>query len=83
MAAVVGTEPLVELDYAAAVDATSLVEHETVVDPARARLLVAARVGPVRLIDNCAALNTAHDAEAVPPAHPRVSAEVRQLERIA
>ena len=42
----------------------------TVVDPARARLLVAARVGPVRLIDNCAALNTAHDAEAVPPAHP-------------
>ncbi len=63
--------------------ATSLVEHETVVDPARARLLVAARVGPVRLIDNCAALSTAHDAEAVPPAHPRVSAEVRQLERIA
>ena len=35
MAALVATEPLVELDYAAAVDGASLVEHETVADPAR------------------------------------------------
>jgi pantoate--beta-alanine ligase len=83
MAAVVGTEPLVQLDYAAAVDGASLVEHETVADPARTRLLVAAGVGPVRLIDNCAALRAAHDSEAVPPARPRAGAELRQLERIA
>jgi pantoate--beta-alanine ligase len=83
MAAVVGTEPLVRLDYAAAVDGASLVEHETVADPARARLLVAAQVGPVRLIDNCAALRAAHDSEAVSPARPRAGAELRQLERIA
>ena len=37
-------------------------------DPAAARLLVAARVGPVRLIDNCAALRAADATEAVPPA---------------
>jgi pantoate--beta-alanine ligase len=87
MAAVVATEPLVELDYAAAVDGASLVEHETVVDPARTRLLVAARVGPVRLIDNCAALAATHQDEvrATLTARPRVTDEVRprQLERIA
>ena len=46
------TEPLVDLDYAVLVDATDL---EPVADAAGGptRLLVAARVGPVRLIDNC------------------------------
>ena len=66
MAAVVGTEPLVELDYAAVVDAVSLVEQDTLADPARTRLLVAARVGPVRLIDNCAALAAVEQEEATP-----------------
>ena len=49
----------------------------------RARLLVAARVGPVRLIDNCAALDAADDSEAVPADRPRAADDVRQLERIA
>jgi pantoate--beta-alanine ligase len=83
MAAKVGTEPLVELDYAAAVDGASLVEHEILAEPARTRLLVAAQVGPVRLIDNCAALQSTHDSEDVPPTRPRATEEVRQLERIA
>ena len=50
MRAVVAAEPLVALDYAAAVDAAELIR------PARltgdVRLLIAARVGPARLIDN-------------------------------
>jgi pantoate--beta-alanine ligase len=75
MAAVVGTEPALELDYAAAVDAASLVEHPVLADPARTRLLVAARVGPVRLIDNCAALAATEEGNAV--------SELRPLERIA
>jgi pantoate--beta-alanine ligase len=86
MAARVATEPLVELDYAVAVDGASLVERETVSDPARTRLLVAARVGPVRLIDNCAALAAGHRAEqATLSARLHATDEVRQrrLERIA
>jgi pantoate--beta-alanine ligase len=86
MAAVVATESAVELDYAAAVDAESLAEHQTVADPTRTRLLVAARVGPVRLIDNCAALAARHHEEdATLFGRPRVRDEVRprQLERIA
>jgi pantoate--beta-alanine ligase len=51
MAAVVAEEPLVELDYAALVDATDL-EPVDVTPTGPLRLLVAARVGPVRLIDN-------------------------------
>lgn len=47
-------EPLVELEYAAVVDAVTLGEIETVERPARA--LVAARVGRARLIDNIAVL---------------------------
>jgi pantoate--beta-alanine ligase len=62
MAAVVAGEPLVELDYAAAVDADGLDEVDAFTDPANVRLLVAARVGPVRLIDNCPAVD--HDAAA-------------------
>ena len=41
------------------------------------RLLIAAQVGPVRLIDNSAALTTAEDVRAVPVA----TGKVRQLER--
>lgn len=46
----VGSEPLARLDYAAVVDESSLATPERV--PPRARLLIAARVGAVRLIDN-------------------------------
>lgn len=52
MAAVIDAEPLAELDYVACVRADTL---EPVRRPDRSvplRLLVAARVGPVRLIDN-------------------------------
>ncbi len=46
-------EPLARLEYAAAVDAAALAVPTSLDDPAEVRLLVAARVGPVRLIDNC------------------------------
>jgi pantoate--beta-alanine ligase len=57
MAAVVRAEPLVHLDYAVLVDADDLEPADPVTgDPAAGdrplRLLVAAQVGPVRLIDN-------------------------------
>jgi len=52
LASVVATEPLVALDYGAVVDAHTL-RTPPVLDGRRAlRLLVAARVGAVRLIDN-------------------------------
>ena len=60
-------EPLVELDYAAAVDAVTLAEVGLMADVSAVRLLIAARVGPVRLIDNSAALEDADDAAA--PSH--------------
>jgi len=80
-------EPLVHLDYAVAVGAHDLIAREVIEDPAAVRLLIAADVGPVRLIDNCAgavvapATSTAHvaaraGAPATDPAHRR------QLERI-
>ena len=47
-------EPLVHLDYAVAVGAHDLVGREVMEDPGAVRLLIAADVGPVRLIDNCA-----------------------------
>jgi pantothenate synthetase len=88
-------EPLVHLDYAVAVGAHDLVAREVIADPAAVRLLIAAEVGPVRLIDNCAG---AVVAQATPGAtglsRGRVgtsadagsaraeSAEDRQLERI-
>jgi pantoate--beta-alanine ligase len=53
MADVVGAAPLVSLDYAAVVDSVDLTVPR-LIGPSRAlRLLVAARVGRVRLIDNC------------------------------
>ena len=50
---VVATEPRAELDYAAVVDAATLLPPEP--DVTELRLLVAARVGPARLIDNIGA----------------------------
>jgi len=52
MAQEVAKWPLVQLDYAAVVDPLSLEPVETVTGVARA--LIAAKVGPVRLIDNTA-----------------------------
>ena len=51
MTAAFEAEPLVELDYAAVVDASTLLPVDSV--GANVRLLVAAQVGPARLIDNC------------------------------
>ena len=82
MRAVVAAEPLVQLDYAVVVDADTLEEVVAVTGDAAAegslRLLIAAQVGPVRLIDNSAVTATADDVRAVPVA----TEKVRQLERI-
>jgi hypothetical protein len=58
------TEPAVRLDYAAAVDDATLEEPDAITDAAALRLLIAAQVGPVRLIDNCAASGTEAHATA-------------------
>lgn len=50
MAAVIEAEPLVVVDYAEVVDAAALAELEKL--DGELRLLVAAHVGPVRLVDN-------------------------------
>ena len=63
MRAVVDREPLVDLDYAVAVDATTLDDIDTIADPTGVRLLIAATVGPVRLIDNSAATVDDHGDE--------------------
>ncbi len=78
MRAALALEPLVRLDYAVAVDAATLEEPDAIDDPRAVRLLVAAQVGPVRLIDNSAALETADEVPAVPDA----TDQVRRLERI-
>ena len=78
MRAAVAGEPLVRLDYAVAVDAVSLEEARILDDLSAVRLLVAAQVGPVRLIDNSAALEDAEGA----PTGTDAPDEVRQLERI-
>ena len=72
MRAVVASEPLVHLDYAVAVSAANLAACEVIEDPSSVRLLIAADVGPVRLIDNCAGTEVAQPALAV--SAPRVSA---------
>jgi pantoate--beta-alanine ligase len=71
MRSVVALEPLVQLDYAVAVGLDDLVEPEQIEDPRSVRLLIAADVGPVRLIDNCPGVTAAA------PARPE-----RLLERI-
>ena len=68
---VVALEPLVHLDYAVAVGVDDLVEREDLVDPTSVRLLIAAEVGPVRLIDNCPAATAMRPAPEAVPAHPR------------
>ena len=78
MRAALALEPLVRVDYAVAVDAATLEEPDAIDDPRAVRLLVAAQVGPVRLIDNSAALETADEVPAVPDA----TDQVRRLERI-
>jgi pantoate--beta-alanine ligase len=82
MRAVAECEPGVQLDYAVAVDAASLVECGEFAEPANVRLLIAAQVGPVRLIDNSAAIDDTtvpvFSADRGQPLRP-----VRQLERIA
>jgi pantoate--beta-alanine ligase len=81
MRAVMESEPLVHLDYAVAVSAGDLVACELIEDPSSVRLLIAAEVGPVRLIDNCAGVDVAEPALSMPAA-PSRGANVRQLERI-
>lgn len=77
MAEVVAEEPSVQLDYAAAVDAGDLTVPARLTDPAR--LLIAARVGPVRLIDNCAAAPPAGvGVRPVPQRHTKL-AELQAL----
>jgi pantoate--beta-alanine ligase len=79
MRAVVAAEPLVVLDYAVLVDADTLEEVATLADNGQMlRLLIAAQVGPVRLIDNSAALRADDEVHAAPDA----AARVRQLERM-
>jgi pantoate--beta-alanine ligase len=82
MRAVVAAEPLVALDYAVLVDADTLQEVGLVGDDDHdhdsLRLLIAAQVGPVRLIDNSDAFAATDDVRAVPGA----TEKVRQLERI-
>jgi pantoate--beta-alanine ligase len=55
MEAVVAREPSVLLDYAGVVDADDLSVPARLDGSRPLRLLIAAEVGPVRLIDNCAA----------------------------
>jgi pantoate--beta-alanine ligase len=76
---VVAREPRVHLDYAVAVDAGSLVEAGVIDDPSSVRLLIAAKVGPVRLIDNTAAVPGESAAFDVSDNSRRPA---RQLERI-
>ena len=73
----VALEPLVHLDYAVAVGVDDLVEREDLEEPTAVRLLIAAEVGPVRLIDNCPAAPAMRPAPEAVPAPPE-----RLLERI-
>ena len=79
MRAVANNERLVDIDYAVAVDAATLDELSTLDNPDTVRLLIAATVGPVRLIDNSAALEHT-DATTETDTHTdHVHANVRQL----
>jgi len=64
MTALLSAEPLVTPDYAVAVDAATL--RTPAVLAGEVRLLVAAAVGPVRLIDNLGATLVASDTTAAP-----------------
>ncbi len=78
MRADVAAEPLVRLDYAVVVDADTLRETVSVAEPGAVRLLIAAQVGPVRLIDNSAAVTAADHV----CAQTEATDSVRQFERI-
>ena len=86
MQRVVAREPLVRLDYAVAVGHEDLVAREVIEDPASVRLLIAAEVGPVRLIDNCAGVGAEVEVGngngAAATARP-TNVAARHLERIA
>ncbi len=82
MRAAVAVEPLVHLDYAVVVDAATLEESDVIDDPHVVRLLVAAQVGTVRLIDNSGALEGADAVPAIPHATPDATDQVGLLERI-
>jgi pantoate--beta-alanine ligase len=83
MRGVVATEPLVHLDYAVVVRADDLIEQRDVTDPTTARLLIAAEVGSVRLIDNGPALTVSQPTPPTAPQHHRDDARnARLLERI-
>jgi pantoate--beta-alanine ligase len=87
MRKVVDEEPLVRLDYAVAVGTHDLVAREVIDDPAAVRLLIAADVGPVRLIDNCAGAAVAPETSTSQGAdrsraNPTNPVNGRQLERI-
>jgi pantoate--beta-alanine ligase len=56
MSGTIAAEPLARLDYATVVDAEDLTVPASLSKPVGLRLLVAAEIGPVRLIDNCPAL---------------------------
>lgn len=86
MDAVLSTEPLLTTDYAAVADPMTLAEVTEI--RAEVRLLIAARVGPVRLIDNVAAVPAAGRAlpnagRAIParraPASRRSASQVGSL----
>ena len=55
MAQALGTEPRIEIDYAVAVDPVTLTAPDVFTPGDEVRLLVAARLGAVRLIDNLGA----------------------------
>jgi pantoate--beta-alanine ligase len=80
MRQVVEGEPLVRLDYAVAVGRHDLVARELIEDPAEVRLLIAADVGPVRLIDNCAGVEVVAGAAQADLAQADVAE--RRLQRI-
>ena len=81
MRAVVAAEPLVALDYAVAGRGRHARRgrRRCADEPRSLRLLIAAQVGPVRLIDNSAAVRRRPTMSVPYPAPP---APVRQLERI-
>ncbi len=84
MRAVADREPLVDLDYAVAVNASTLDALPTIADPTTVRLLIAATVGPVRLIDNsAAALDDVDDVDDLDRQQPSATSHDPCLERIA
>ncbi|WP_027481557.1 pantoate--beta-alanine ligase [Deinococcus pimensis] len=67
---VLATEREVQLDYLALVDALDLTPLDAVTDPASARLLVAARLFGVRLIDNMPLVPEPQGASGLPTRQP-------------